>query len=175
MRRPSLAAKLSIRKAPGLSKYLTGQVGLEEIIQRCGDVTDEGFSVVASGRNPPNPIELLSSAKMEKAVQTLRESFDYIILDLPPVGEVSDALVAAKLVDGVLLVVRQDYCNTVALGGAVKQFEFIESRILGVVVNCVGDGRGGYGRYGKKYYKKYYSKYQSSYAAASDSARANKK
>lgn len=160
MRRPSLALKLPIEKMPGLSNYLTGQIDIQTIIQDCGIDTEEGFKVIASGRNPPNPIELLSSAKMSKLLDELKQSYDYIILDLPPVGEVSDAMVAAKLADGVLLVARQDYCNTVAFGGAVKQFEFVESKILGVVMNCVA----GYnGKYGKKYYKykKYYSQYQS--------------
>lgn len=166
MRRPSLFTKLPIQKTPGLSNYLTGQNGMDIIIQECQPDTEEGFSVIASGRNPPNPIELLSSTKMEKAIERLRESYDYIILDLPPVGEVSDAMVAAKLVDGILLVVRQDYCNTVAFSHAVNQFEFIESRVLGIVMNGVGDGA----RYGQKYYKKYYSKYGYAAAARSDEA-----
>lgn len=160
MRRPSLAAKLSIRKTPGLSNYLTGQEGIEEILQRCADETQEGFHVIASGRNPPNPVELISSAKMEKMIAALREVYDYIILDLPPIGEVSDALVAAKLVDGILLVVRQNYCSTVALNSAVSQFEFIGTRILGLVVNCVTESSG---RYGRQYYRRY-SRY--SYAAS---------
>ncbi len=170
MRRPSLAAKLSLRKAPGLSNYLTNQSKLDEVTQHYPVDTQDGFTVIVSGRNPPNPLELLSSAKMERAIQKLREAFDYIILDLPPVGEVSDALVASKLVDGMLLVVRQDYCNTVSLSSTVSQFEFIDTRILGVVINCVGESSGHYGRYGKRYYKKYYSRYQSSYAAASAGA-----
>ena len=163
LRRPSLSVKLPVEKMPGLSNFLTGQIDLHKIIQSCQMDTDSGFHVISSGRNPPNPIELISSAKMEKALEALRQSYDYIILDLPPVGEVSDAMVAAKLVDGILLVVRQDYCNTVALGSAVNQFEFIDSRILGVVMNCVGERGGKYRKYYK--YKKYYAQYQGSYAA----------
>lgn len=165
MRRPSLSTKLPVHKAPGLSDYLTGQNSREEVLQQCA-VDDEGtFTVIASGHNPPNPIELLSSAKMARAIQRLREEFDYIILDLPPVGEVSDALVAAKLADGTLLVVRQDYCNTRALSSTVNQFEFIESKVLGILMNCVAEQDEGYG---KKYYKKYYRRrygyrYASSY------------
>lgn len=175
MRRPSLATKLPISKVPGLSNCLTGQCDISRIIQQC--VADEynTFDVISSGDNPPNPIELLSSTKMEKTLKDLRESYDYIIMDLPPVGEVSDAMVAAKLTDGILLIVRQDYCNTVALSGAVSQFEFIEARILGIVMNCVGEGGGKYSRYGRGYYSKYskYSRYNKSYAAAY--AKASKK
>ena len=171
MRRPSLSAKLPIKKLPGLSNYLTRQVGMEEIVQHYGSGDEEcGFNVIAAGRNPPNPIELLNSSRMSKALDQLRGSYDYIILDLPPVGEVSDALVAAKLVDGVLLVVRQNYCNRTVLSDAVKQFSFVDARILGVVLNCTEeDSRA----YGKKYrgYKRSYSRYEGSYIAASRAAK----
>lgn len=171
MRRPSLESKLHIRKIPGLSNYLTGQNGIEEVIQRCEIEQGERFDVIAAGINPPNPIELLSSSTMEKALTSLRDIYDYIIIDLPPVGEVSDAMVAAKLADGILLVVRQDYCNTTALAAAVNQFEFIEARILGVVINYVDLSSG---KYGKKYYKKYYSSYECSYAYDNDNHSKNR-
>lgn len=170
MRRPSISTKLNIDKAPGLSNYLTGQNEMNEVIQSYPTDSEENFDVIAAGVNPPNPIELLSSSKMHRALEILRERYDYIIVDLPPVGEVSDAMAAAKFVDGILLVVRQNYCNTASLGSAVSQFEFIESRILGVVMNCVSEKSG---KYARKYYKKYYSSYQSSYAAA-DSKLKNK-
>ncbi len=172
MRRPSLSTKLPISKTPGLSNYLTGFNDIFTVIQRCSLDEESSFDVISSGDNPPNPIELLSSTKMEKVLTQLRAAYDYIILDLPPVGEVSDAMVAAKQTDGILLVVRQDYCNTIALSAAVSQFEFIESRILGVVMNCVGESNGKYSGYGKGYYSKY-SKYSKSYASAY--ARAHKK
>lgn len=162
MRRPTLGIKLHIQKIPGLSNYLTGQSSMSEVIQTCNITDTETLDVIASGNNPPNPIELLSSSKMEKAIEKLRESYDYIIIDLPPVGEVSDAMVAAKMADGILLVVRQDYCNTWALGNAVNQFEFIESKILGVVMNCVNERSA---KYHKRYYKRYYRRYGGYYGA----------
>lgn len=172
MRRPSLATKLPVNKVPGLSNYLTGQNDIQTVIQRCSLDDTVSFDVISSGDNPPNPIELLSSAKMERVLSELKNTYDTIIIDLPPVGEVSDAMVAAKLTDGILLVVRQDYCNSVALSSAVSQFEFIESRILGVVMNCVNEEAGKYSRYGKGYYSKY-SKYSKTYASAY--AKASKK
>ncbi|MDO4748928.1 MAG: polysaccharide biosynthesis tyrosine autokinase [Eubacteriales bacterium] len=174
MRRPSLSYKLPISKVPGLSNYLTGHCDIDRVIQRCALDDENSFDVISSGDNPPNPIELLSSNKMEKVLNALKSSYDYIIMDLPPVGEVSDAMVAAKFVDGMLLIVRQDYCNTVALSSAISQFEFIETRILGIVMNCVGEIGGKYARYGKKGYYSKYSKYgKSSYESAY--AKANKK
>ena len=171
MRRPSLSAKLPIIKVPGLSNYLSGLSHLDELFQPCGIEGDENaFSVIAAGRNPPNPVELLSSARMEKMLDRLRQSYDYIILDLPPVGEVSDALAVAKLTDGVLLVVRQNYCNRLVLNSAVRQFEFVESRILGIVSNCASEN---VGAYGKKYYKKYHGRYEGSYARAHKAAKSS--
>ena len=161
MRRPTLAEKLSIRKLPGLSGYLTGQHKLEEIIQDCNLKKEEdAFQVIAAGQNPPNPIELLSSDRMTKFLQLLRQRYDYIILDLPPVGEVSDAMAVAKETDGMLLVVRQNYCDRLVLKDAARQFEFINARILGVVYNCASENTG---RYGKGYYKRYYRRYYRSY------------
>ncbi len=161
MRRPTLADKLSVRKTPGLSGYLTGQHQLEEMIQQCNLKNEENaFQVVAAGQNPPNPIELLSSNRMTKFLKLLRERYDYIILDLPPVGEVSDAMAVAKETDGMLLVVRQNYCDRIVLKDAVRQFDFIEARILGIVYNCTTENSG---RYGKGYYKKYYRRYYRSY------------
>ena len=112
-------------------------------------------------------MELLSSAKMEKMLEVLKEKFDFIILDLPPVGEVSDALAVSKLTDGMLLVVRQNYCDRIALSDAVRQFEFVDAKILGTVFNCTTEEGG---RYSNKYYKRYYKKYGSNYAAAAKKA-----
>ena len=165
MRRPSVADKLPINKTPGLSDFLTGQDQVENLIQFSG--MEEVFHVISSGVTPPNPMELLSSARMENMLADLRDSYDYIILDLPPVGEVGDALAASKLTDGMLVVVRQNYCDRIALNTTVRQFEFVDAKILGVIFNCTNEDGGSYGRkyyrgkYGKKY-KKYNSYYNSS-------------
>lgn len=155
MRRPSLPDKLPIQKKPGLSGFLSGQAQEQTMFQFCGIPGEEqAFHVVAAGQIPPNPVELLSSNRMSMMLKQLREMYDYIILDLPPVGEVTDALAVVKETDGILLVVRQNYCNRVALAETVRQFEFMGSKILGAIYNCANDSGN---NYGKKYYKKYYS------------------
>lgn len=165
MRRPTLADKLGIKKQPGLSGYLTGQHKLEGLMQMCNLKNDEeAFDVIAAGQNPPNPIELLSSEKMTSFLAECRKTYDYIILDLPPVGEVSDALAVAKETDGMLLVVRQNYCDRLVLKDTARQFEFINAKILGVVYNCTTESST---RYGKGYYKKYYRRYYRRYYSRS--------
>ena len=158
MRRPTLAEKLGILKYPGLSNYLTRQCHLDELIQVCQMGEGETpFHVIAAGQNPPNPAELLSSERMKKALQAMRQEYDYVILDLPPVGEVSDVIPVAKEIDGILLVVRQNYCDRIVMMDAVQQFAFIHAKVLGVVFNCTSEN-GGKGYY-KKYYKRYYKSY----------------
>ena len=182
MRRPSLSAKLPINKAPGLSDFLTGQTSADSLIQLCGIKEEEkAFHAISAGRTPPNPMELLSSGRMEKMLGRLRGHYDYIILDLPPVCEVGDALAAAKLTDGMLVVVRQNFCDRIALNSAIRQFEFVDAKILGLVFNCTLENGNGYtNKYYKRYYRKYYKRYDSqsiSYEAAAAKAarRAGKK
>lgn len=166
MRRPSIYTKLPVQKMPGLSNFLTGQNDLNSLIQPCGLPGEErAFGVISSGRIPPNPMELLSSPRMAKFLEVLREHYDYVIVDLPPVSEVGDALAVAKSIDGFLLVVRQNYCNRLALKETVRQFAFVDSRVLGLVYNCTDEDGAGYG---KRYYKKYYqtSEYEKAGMAA---------
>lgn len=163
LRRPSVHKKLAVEKKTGLSEYLTGQLNKEEIIRsfEFKDATSK-FNIIVSGENPPNPMELISSEKMKNLLEHLREEYDYIIIDLPPTGEVSDALAVADYLDGMLLVVRQNYCNRWALAQAISQFEFVNAKILGIVLNCSNDDIDGYGRYKYARYGKYrrYSKYR---------------
>lgn len=165
MRRPTVADKLSLNKYPGLSEHLSGIIGLEEIIQTYTDNEhNASFSAITAGNRPPNPVELMNSAKMGTFLQRLRERFDYIIMDMPPIGDVSDALISAKFADGVLVVVRQDYGSKVAVHEAIQQFEFVNAKILGVLFNSVSDRatrytnkKYGYGNRRKYYYNRTYN------------------
>lgn len=171
MRRPTLAEKLGIQKKPGLSSYLTRQCHLNELLQPCGIKNDtNAFYVITAGENPPNPIELLSSERMKMSLKAMRESFDYVILDLPPVGEVSDALTVAKETDGILLIVRQNVCDRYVFASTVHEFEFMNAKILGVVFNCTNESGS---KYGKGYYKAYQKKYSQVYAASNSGKRGN--
>lgn len=156
MRRPTLAEKLALNKYPGLSEHLTGFLDLDKVMQtRVIEETGASFSVITAGNRPPNPVELINSTKMSAALQTLRGQFDYIIMDMPPVGEVSDPLSASKLVDGILFVIRQNYGNRLAVKESIQQFEFVDSKILGVLFNCVLDHINR-----KKYSYAYYEQYE---------------
>lgn len=162
MRRPTMATKLGIKTSDGLSNYLSHQCDLRSLIHPCGlQDAPNAFHVIASGPNPPNPVELLSSERMSVALKALRKICNYVILDLPPVCEVSDAMAIADETDGILLVVRQNYCDRKSLEDTVRQFQFINAKILGIVFN--GTAASG----GKYYYRKYSSEYGRSATAGS--------
>lgn len=145
MRRPTVSRKLHINKGNGLSDFLSAQIQEGGLIQMCGiKGNEDAFHVISSGRTPPNPVELLSSVRMKKLLALLREKYAYIILDLPPVGEVSDALAVADQTDGMILVVRQNMCDRNKLADAVRQLEFLNTKILGLVFNCTEEKRGLY-------------------------------
>lgn len=163
MRCSTVIGGLPVAKGPGLSDFLTGQNDLNALIQCCGLPEEkQAFSVISSGRIPSNPMELLSSPRMEEFLALLRQYYDYILIDLPPVGVVADALVVSKWTDGFLLVVRQDGCNRLALKNAVRQFAFVDARVLGVVYNGATADGGIFGK-DKRSYQKYDHWVQQSY------------
>ena len=152
MRLPTLAKRIRVKAKPGLSNLLVGQCGGNEIIQKSGLLPN--LWVVTAGDIPPNPAELLGSKNMGKTLQALAEIFDVIIVDLPPVTAVSDAVIVSKLVHGMVIVVRQDYCDRSAIEETVRQLRFAEAKILGFVMTGANTQSknykkyGGYGGYG---------------------------
>lgn len=129
----------------------------EGIVQRVPDLGN--LAVIACGDVPPNPTELLSSRRMGSLLDTLKKSYDYIILDLPPVGAVSDAIIVSKRCDGIIIVARQDYVDKRAIDDTIRQLKLNEANIIGFVVTCSNSG----GKYYKSKYKRYYGKYGRSY------------
>lgn len=154
MRLPTISKRLNLEKKEGLSNLLVGLCKEEEVLQPSG--LQEQLWVMASGETPPNPSELLGSGRMRDAVDNLGADFDFIILDLPPVSEVSDALVVSRLTQGMIMVVRQGYATRSSVAAAMRQLDYVDAKVLGFVMTCA-DGQGGkYGKY-KSYYKSKYS------------------
>lgn len=132
LRLPTIAKRLNLRGKPGISNLLAGQCKGGDILQPSGLV--KNLWVVTAGDMPPNPSELLDSRQMCEVIKAMSDSFDVIFVDLPPITAVSDALVISKLVSGMILVVRQDYCDRASLNEVVRQLEFAEAKILGFVM-----------------------------------------
>lgn len=153
MRLPSICEVLDIPRKEGLSNVLAGLVDFEKCIQPSG--VFDNFNVLAAGAIPPNPSELLGSKRMDELVKKLKEDYDIIIFDMPPVNEVSDSLVMARFLDGMLMVVRKDYCFREALAEAMYQIELSNVNLIGFVMTRTTPGN----KYAKKYGGKYYGRY----------------
>lgn len=159
LRRPSVASKLSLARTPGLTNLLVARADYRELLQR--NSLAPGMDVLTSGDIPPNPSELLGSNRMENLIRELTKSYDYVVVDLPPVNVVSDAIAMSKLLDGVIMVVRGGVSEQRMLDEALRQLKLVNVRILGFVFR---DSAVTSGKYTRKYsyrykYKKYYSEY----------------
>ena len=156
MRIPTIARKMNLSQKIGLSNILTSTKPFSEVID-VGDSTQEKFNIIIAGSIPPNPQELLGSKRMAELIEFLKENYDYVILDLPPVTAVADALVASKILDGMLLIVRHDHTERGALSESIRQLEFSGVRILGFVFNAANNDDSGYSRRYKYRYRRYKS------------------
>lgn len=118
----------------GLTHYLCGQQPLEEVVY---DTNIDNLCILYSGQVAPNPTELLGGKKFEELIGKLREEYDIIVVDCPPLGSVIDAAVVAKLCDGSLLVVENNAVSYRMVQKVKKQLERSGTRILGCVMNKV--------------------------------------
>ncbi len=132
LRRPALARLLVEKAAPGLSNVLAGLVGVEDAIHKN---VYQNLDIMFSGDIPPNPSELLSSDAMRQLVEQISQKYDYILVDTPPVNLVSDVCVVANLLDGVLLLARQNSSRKDELKRAVSRLQLTGAKILGFILN----------------------------------------
>lgn len=146
LRLPTLAKRLRVKSRPGISNLLVGQCRGNDILQRSGLISN--LWVVTAGDIPPNPAELLGSENMKQAIEALADVFDVIIIDLPPVTAVSDALIVSKIVDGMIVISRQGYCTKGAVDEVIRQLRFANARILGFVMTGADTQKKAYKRYG---------------------------
>ncbi len=148
LRLPTVPKRLGLKQKPGITNLLVGQVPGNEILQKTNLISN--LRVASAGDIPPNPAELLGSANMKTTIQTMSEAFDVIIVDLPPITAVTDAVLVSKIVDG-MVVVRQNYCDRDSLEEVVRQLRFANAKILGFVMTGADVQKKNYRRYGKSY------------------------
>ncbi|MBE5965884.1 MAG: polysaccharide biosynthesis tyrosine autokinase [Lachnospiraceae bacterium] len=137
----------------GLTHFLSGMIPLEEILYETNVMN---LDMIFTGPVPPNPSELLGSELFIKLIEMLREGYDYVIIDTPPLGNVIDSAIVAEHCDGVILVIEANAISYKLAQKVKKQLEKGGSRLLGAVLNKVPVKEGSYRYYGKKYNK--YSK-----------------
>ena len=149
LRRPLIAQRLELDGAIGTTSVLIGKVSVEDAMQRYADTS---LDVLACGPIPPNPSELLQSRAMDKLLIDLRDRYDVVILDAPPLLPVTDAALLAAQTDGAIVVVRYGRTTRDQLAQAVDRLESVDATTLGVVINRAPSAKsaGGYG-YGYGY------------------------
>lgn len=149
---------ISKNERKGVSDFLAQKVTFKDVMKKT-DIPN--LYIVLSGTMPPNPAELLGSAKFEAFLNVCRDSFDYVIIDSPPLASVIDAAVICRQCDGVIFVIASDMVSCRIIKRALQQIERAGGILLGAVLNKVKfSNRALYGTYGtNKYYYSSYSNY----------------
>ena len=151
MRKPTQHRNFKRSRSTGLSKILSGLTTFQETVQK---QVKPNVDVILSGPTPPNPSELLGSARMKSLLDEVSKEYDYIFVDMPPLCVVADALVVAPNAAGVVLVARQNQTTYDEFDEAIEKVENAGINLLGVVmtdVNMAVSKYSRYGRYGNRY------------------------
>lgn len=156
MRRPTVHDIVGASVTPGVSGILTGGAKLNESIVRYQSTADSTcFDLIPGGEIPDHPAELLNSGRFGKILEDVSTVFDYVIVDLPPVNAVIDAVTVAKYVDGLVVVIREDHCPRYVLSECMEQLRYAKVNVLGFVMNGCIEGAGKhYQYYNRKYYRR---------------------
>jgi capsular exopolysaccharide synthesis family protein len=156
MRRPTVNKLFKIERDPGLSEVLTDQLDWRDFIH---STMTEGLFVLPSGKVPSNPSELVGRTYMATILAEMKQEYDFVLCDVPPILVVSDAALLASQLDGVLILVRSGVAVAHEVARAREQMERVGGRVLGAIFNAYDTSSAGYGysRYG---YSRYgYSRY----------------
>ena len=146
IRKSSYISRFQVKqKTAGLSQYLSGQSGLQDIVY---STNFRDVDIIFAGPPAPNPSELLAQESFASLVHTMRGKYDYVLVDTPPVGSLTDAAVVARQCDGAILVVESDLVSRRVALKAKQQLEMSGCHILGAVLNKVDIKK-------NKYYSKY--------------------
>lgn len=147
LRRPKIHRATKVLNDVGLTNYLADQITEKELIKQ----SEYGFDVITSGESVPYPHVILASDKFKKLVMKLREEYDYIIIDSPPVLLVTDSLVISGSVDATLFVLNQKVARKNEVKEALRLLEEANAKVAGIVLSNVDKRCINYSRYGEYY------------------------
>ena len=161
LRRPRMARLMNLNAPVGLSNLLM-DFSLLDIAVVSNE--EHGIDMLLAGDIPPNPAELLSSHRMQKLLEIMRQKYDYVMLDSPPVDLVVDAVALSTQCDGVLFVVRANQSERGAVIHGMDQLEYAGANMLGFVFNGVtSETKSGYDKYRFRKYARSNSRYRKYY------------
>ena len=159
LRKPRLHRIFKIGNVGGFSGYLTGRLELKEAIQR---TAIKNIWLLPSGPVPPNPSELLNSAKMKEMLESVKNVFDIVLLDTPPVLASIDAVIVSILVDSTVLVLKAGEITQKPFLTAVEELKRANAKIIGVIFNGLKSSEGKY------FYRSNYPYYRYGYYGTPD-------
>lgn len=133
LRNPSIHKFMKIGNSLGLTDVLVENRDIETCIK---ETEVKNLHVLSAGFIPPNPAEILSSTKLKKLIEDLKETYDYIFIDAPPIGLVTDAGILGSFIDGVVLVVRSEVVEFKQLEETKKKLDSVNAKIIGAVLNA---------------------------------------
>lgn len=148
LRNPTTHRMFNISNTHGITDVLTGQKSFDECVNK---TEVNGLDVLTCGKIPPNPAEMLASNKMKIFLESLKDYYDYIFIDAPPIGIITDAGILSTYTDGSILVVASKEVDIEMAQIAKERLDKVGANILGVVLNKFEDTNGSYG-----YYNYYY-------------------
>jgi len=135
LRRGVLHNSFNCPKKPGLTNYLTGVVSIENIFN---ETYIPNLSLITCGSLIPNPSELLGSIRMKQFIDGIIKRFDFVLFDTPPLLAATDAVILSTLVDGIAILIQAGKSNRESVKQKLELFHSVQTRVLGVILNCAG-------------------------------------
>ncbi|MDX9692338.1 MAG: CpsD/CapB family tyrosine-protein kinase, partial [Acholeplasmataceae bacterium] len=151
LRKPKLNRVFQVPNQNGLNDYLSGKIAYDKLIRHSNEL---GVDYIISGEKTTAVINVLEANKLKELIAKLRETYDYVLLDTPPVIAVSDALYIAKNTDGVIFIVAQNVAKKALVKEAIQTLKRHDVPLIGTILTQVDLKRGEYG-YGYDYSYKY--------------------
>lgn len=133
MRKPSIHRNFKVSNEAGLSDLLANKRLIQDVVFKFND----NLTIIPAGTIPPNPSEILDSNKMKTYLKEVREVFDYVIMDTPPIQAVTDAQVLSAISDGTLLVVRAEKTKKEAVVSSINAINTVNGTVIGTILNAV--------------------------------------
>ena len=148
MRIPSVAGRLKIKGTPGLSDFLVGEAKIDDAVR---SVEEYQVHALPAGKIPPDPTGLLEAKQLEHLFAAVRKIYDFVIVDLPPVNSVPDAVILARYIDGYLLTVREKVTKHKHVAETLKQLKLANANMIGFVATRGIQSRDHYNKHTKRY------------------------
>jgi polysaccharide biosynthesis transport protein len=168
MRRPTIHSSFGIANEHGLSNILANDISEAEALNLVQQEKESGLYLLTAGAIPPNPAELVGSEQMRLLIDSLKSTFDHIVIDTPPLASFTDGVLLSAMCDGVIMVIHSNKCSRKVLLRSQQTLDDVGAKVLGVVLNHV-DMRSPDYHYGYRHYSAY-KKHEADYRGEDASA-----